>query len=771
MNWKLFFSLLLSYSVLPLSAEISGSVTDTDNNPISYANVALYSLPDSVLIAGTITDETGHFSLINEMNSNAIIKISFIGYQTQTLPAHPKLQVCLQPDTTMLDEVVVKGTLPQVRLRDDALVTSVQNSVLSKAGTANDVLKRLPAITGDKGDFTVLGKGKAKIYINNRELRDESELDNLSSTDIKEVEVVHNPGARYDASVKAVIRIYTVRKMGDGFSFDLRSSYLQTENTDLRNLLNMNYRHKGWDFFGTLRYERYAYKQDSRIEQKTFVDTLWTQNNKLIVEGIGNILTTIAGLNYEISPTHYVGIKYSTSCFPGKKNGMKSTTHSDVYADGVFYDKWLSIDDKRSSNTPAHRMNLYYNGSFGKLTVDLNADYFRRKQSSESTITETSEEFDNRTITSENRLDNRMFASKLVLSYPVLGGKLSFGNEYTNTKRDDEYMTDISMIPSSNTTIREQNGSFFAEYARQIAIGQFTAGLRYENVHSDYFNNDVKIDEQSRNYSQWFPNFSFSTKVNDAQLQLSYTAKTARPYYNQLRSSILYVNRFTMQTGNPFLKHAIIHDATLIGSWKFIQLMVSYKHKKDAIVNWTEQMEENPAVSLVTLHNLEKLPSLTTFLTVSPKFGIWSPQASAGFIKQWLAVNSNGKEIKMNRPVPVASFNNSFTLPKGFILTLDSRFQGKGDNLNLYLSENQFVLNAGITKSFLDDRLSVILKGHDLLHKQIMGTTIFNEKIEIYQFNRWDTRELELTVRFKFNNGQNRYKGIGAGENEINRMG
>ncbi|HAC73838.1 MAG TPA: TonB-dependent receptor, partial [Porphyromonadaceae bacterium] len=158
--------------------------------------------------------------------------------------------ISLQPDTTLLDEVVVEGDLPRIRLRSDAVVATVQNTVLSKAGTANDVLKRLPAITGDNGDFSIFGKGKAKIYVNNRELRDVSELDLISSADIREVEIVHNPGAGYDASVKAVIRIHTVRKTGDGLSFDIRSTYLQTENTDLRQQLNLNYRHKGWDIFG-----------------------------------------------------------------------------------------------------------------------------------------------------------------------------------------------------------------------------------------------------------------------------------------------------------------------------------------------------------------------------------------------------------------------------------------------------------------------------------------------------------------------------------------
>lgn len=116
----------------------------------------------------------------------------------------------LKPETTELGELVVNGNMPRIRVRDDALVTTVENTVLSKAGTADDLLKRLPAVTGDNGEYEIFGKGAAKIYINNREMRDPSELGRISSADIREVEIVYNPGARYDASVKAIIRIHTV---------------------------------------------------------------------------------------------------------------------------------------------------------------------------------------------------------------------------------------------------------------------------------------------------------------------------------------------------------------------------------------------------------------------------------------------------------------------------------------------------------------------------------------------------------------------------------
>ncbi|MBK5196313.1 MAG: outer membrane beta-barrel protein [Proteiniphilum sp.] len=119
---------------------------------------------------------------------------------------------------------------------------------------------------------------------------------------------------------------------------------------------------------------------------------------------------------------------------------------------------------------------------------------------------------------------------------------------------------------------------------------------------------------------------------------------------------------------------------------------------------------------------------------------------------------------------PTASLNNSFSLPKGFLLTLDANFQGKGSQQNVVLTDHRFVVNMGVTKSFFDERLSVALKGHDLFHGQTMDIKFYNDRLNIYQFSRWDTRELELTVRYKFNTARNRYKGTGAGQGEINRM-
>lgn len=313
---------------------------------------------------------------------------------------------------------------------------------------------------------------------------------------------------------------------------------------------------------------------------------MWThfghKRTRSIFEALKHTLTAVAGVNYEISLKHYMGIKYTHTAFPS--SSRLSELNSTVYADGIFYDNWKSIEERRESHKPAHRLNTYYSGNIGDLKLDFNADFYKGTTISNAFVTETSQEYDDRKVSSENSVNNQLVASKLVLSYPLLGGQLLAGNEFAYTDRKDVYTNDLNIVPSSNTTIKEQNNSFFAEYSRITPIGQLGAGLRYENVQSDYFEKGVKVDEQSRRYDQWFPSLSFATQLKELQLQLSYTAKTNRPTYRQLSNNVTYGNRFTLQTGNSQLTSSTIHDVTLLGRWKFLQLMMSYKNQKNAVV-------------------------------------------------------------------------------------------------------------------------------------------------------------------------------------------
>ncbi len=762
--------LMMSMVVFSFAETYKGTVKDPQDKAVPFANVVLFSLPDSTFVEGTTTNDLGQFLLESKKVVKGYLEISSIGYETKKVAAKEDVgTIILQEETTELGEVVVKAQLPKMQVKDDAFVTTVQNSVLAKAGSANNVLQRLPMLTGKDGDYTVFGKGKAKIYINNREMRDASELENLNSDDIKSVEIVTNPGARYDASVKAVIRIYTVKRVGDGFSFDARSTYYQSkENADWVEKLNMNYRKKGWDIFGTAYYKNINSVENDDLEQITYcVDTVWRQTGNAKFLNRSKYLGLITGVNYEFSPQHYAGIKYSY----GKAIPQEDEKFLDnvIYANGQLYDKWTTSGIDREEGLPKHIVNAYYNGSLGKLEINFDATYFTKKENTNTTTSEKSQTFENRTIKTQNNLDNSMFASKLVLTYPVFKGKLSFGNEYTNTNRDDAYWAN-QITPSSTTRIEQMSNSFFAEYRRSCSLGQFTAGLRYENIQSDYFVDEVFKKEQSKDFRQWFPSLSFSTKVKNVGLQLSYTSKTTRPYYNQLSNNTSYINRFTLKSGNPFLRPTITHDVTLAGSWKFFQLMLSYNYKKDVILQSVEQMENNSSTVILTSKNFDKLPQFSAFLSMSPTIGIWSPQLSVGVLKQWFELENNNSFIRLNKPIFSASFNNSFQFPKAFLFTLDTSYKGKGNAENMYGAKGAFLVNTGLTKTFLDNTLSVSVKGYDIFNSHKMNAFLYNGGADWYLSQTRDTQEISLTIRYKFNTARSKYKGKGAGNSEINRM-
>ena len=98
------------------------------------------------------------------------------------------------------------------------------------------------------------------------------------------------------------------------------------------------------------------------------------------------------------------------------------------------------------------------------------------------------------------------------------------------------------------------------------------------------------------------------------------------------------------------------------------------------------------------------------------------------------------------------------------------RYQSKGNTMNVYLAKEQHVLDVSISKSFLKDALTLEIKGNDLLYKCWDADLLYNQRMELLQVSKRGTRDLQLTLRYKFNTTRSKYKGIGAGNAELNRL-
>lgn len=674
-------SVALGISVSLQAQTVSGRLVDEESRPMAFANVVILSPEDSSYVAGTVSREDGTFSLNNSSGQERLLRVSSVGYVTiyKRCSGGDIGVIGMRTDENVLGEVVVKSQLPVTRLGDEGLITNVEGSVLSRMGTANDVLARIPGLQRKKDGFEVFGKGTPLIYINGRKLRDKEELAQLSSEDIKSVEVIHNPGARYDASVGAVVRIRTVKRQGDGFGFRLSGDYNQSENTDLNGQADVNYRHGGLDVLS-------------------------------------------------------------------------------------------SATSMRSDAKPTHSLNAYYAGKIGKGELEWDADYYSSDNTDRSQNLENSAEHDDRTVTSENVVSNKLAATKLSFTHPLWGGSASVGGEYTFTDRHDDYINPEGYVPTSYSRIREHNLAAYVQYSHPLPFGQVSTGVRYEHVDFDYFDNGTFMPSQSRTYDNLFPNVSLSGQLGKVQFQLSYAARTQRPSYSQLSNNVLYANRFTWQTGNPRLKPTITHDITAVAMWRFVQAMVSYKLNRDYIFYWGTTVEGQSAVTLLNRINHGRLPQLTVFVSASPTIGLWNPSIGAGMLKQWLTMTAAGKERRYNKPVFMAQWNNVFNLPAGFVVNADFNYQSRGNVQNLEMKDEHYVLNIGVRKSLLNDALSLELRGNDLLHRMKDGTLMYFERAMMYDKSWSDTRSVTLTVRYKFNTARSKYRGTGAGHDAKGRM-
>ena len=746
-----------------------GTVIDEQGQPVAYANIALLSPQDSTLITGGVSNESGFFAIPYEQ-AKVLARISYVGYKTiYKICSQPEVGVIrLQVDNYALKGVTVKGHVPQYQMGDEGLVTNVEHTPLSQLGTASDVLGHVPGIIKKDNQYEVFGKGTPIIYINGRKMRNTKELEQLKSTDIKSIELISNPGAKYDATVGAVVKIRTARKAGDGFSIDTWGRWRQGRKDQETASLDMNYRCNGLDIFGSLWASKGKYLQASTMTQEVHADTLWHLNNDMRTDIVNRDYSIEGGFNYSLNEENVFGVKYEYA-FPST-NDDATTLTSDVTANGQLYDKWGNQTDKRTKGNASHKLNAYYVGKVGKMDIDFNFDYLHNGYDEQSSIVETCLIQDDRLLDAENSVRNRMVASKLTLTYPLLGGSLDFGAEYINTRRQDDYVNPQNYVASSYSTLKEQSICPYAEYSVMLPkVGRFRAGLRYEHVNFDYYDRGQLVEAQSRSYGNLYPSVSFGTQIGKVQAQIAYSAKTTRPTYRQLSNDVFYVNRYGMQRGNPLLDNTIIHNISIQGMWKFLQFSISYSDEHGRIIHWMELID-NSNVTLVTYKNINSLKWIVPFVSLAPTFGIWHPQLSVGFRKQWFTMETTAGDISLNKPMLIAQANNTFKFSKTLTGELNFRYQGPGHYQNIYLDYHQADLDVSLVKTFFNDRLSIKLAGEDLLDRLRDGNLVYNHQVQLWQGNYYDRRRFVLTLRYKFNTTRSKYKGTGAGNEEKNRL-
>lgn len=768
-----FLAVFLSLANTELSAQnVTGKLLDEQGNPLPYANIVMLSLPDSAFVAGTVSDDNGAF-MLQPCDGRKLLRISSIGYTTvyRDCSAVDMGNIQLETDAQMLGEVVVKGDLPKIRLKGDAMITGVVGTVLENAGTAENLLDKIPGVSAEGGSVNVFGRGEPEIYINGRKVHDNSELDQLASDNIKSVEVVKNPGARYAASVKSVIRIITKKALGDGFGFNNRFSTRYRYKWTVLDQFSFNYRKGGLDLSGML----FGYDghngEDKVIYQNTYLDKHWNQASTMIGRGYNQDFSGMFSMNYQFNENHAMGVRYDYDRVP--KNGYAVYMPTTVTQDNQLYEESASASEMSKQATD-QRLNIYYNGKVNDWSIDFNADGLWNKDNISSLADESTRyadgTSDQRFVSTFNEKENTLYAAKLVFSHPLFGGNLSFGGEYSHTARTNVYLNPEGILDDDNSKIKEGDLAAFVEYSRSFGDVNVQAGVRYENVKFDYYEYGKRVDEQSKEYNNVFPSLAVSFPIGKVQMQLSYAVDIARPSYGELRGNIAYINRYTYESGNPFLDPTLTHNLMLNSSYKWAQLSMGYQHIKDGITNYTQAYsEEDPTIALVGLINLPEYDKAFASLTFSPTIGIWTPRFSAQVEKQWYTADTPDGPRKLDSPMGNFSWKNNMKLPAGFLLDVDASITTRGFDGNAGYTSKSWRADVSLFKGFMKDRLSCQFQVTDLFQTRKNWIRMYCG-IRTVDVNTDPKRGFNLTVRYKFNSGKSKYKGTGAGSSQKNRM-
>ena len=675
-----------------------------------------------------------------------------------------------------LQEVVVKGNLPNTRLKGNAMITRIQGTPLSDAGTLGEMLVKVPGMTGTDEAPEVLGKGSPLIYINGRLMRDNSELKRLRSEEIRDVEVINNPGAQYDATVRAVVRIRTVRQQGDGLSLDLTLS----DEHDLRYdfdrpqmKVGVNYRKNGVDVFGSVYYYHQDYRQYSTIEDITTTDKVFRQYGPYTMTWKHDNLTYTAGVNWQLSDNHSLGVRADLT---HQMNGKNQVIYDeDVFENNALIDHLYSHQTSKETKPLGWLTNTYYNGKLGKLDIDFNFDFMRNGTDTDRENVEQSKVQDD-FVVSKSCTRSRLYASKLVLSYPVWKGEMAAGTEMTFVNRNNTYWIDKAIIANSDAEITENNVAVFVEYSCDFKkYGSASVGLRYEHTLMDYDDAINKDEKMHRSMDEWFPTASYSVTLGKVQTALSYSMKTYRPSFFAMNDAVTYISRYMYQAGNSQLLNERVRDLTLNVSYKWITLTASYEHLTNPITQWNFLTETD---AMLCKHiNLDKpINTLSAYLAVTPRVGIWSLNATAGFEKQDLYLDVEGPQgvyrVYYDKPQYTLNAYNTFTLKHGWRFDVNLMYRSSGCSYNFYNDTYNLRLGLVAQKSLLkDNSLTLRAAVLDCFQRNRMNEFSDCGYNQIQQNNRFSTHKLMLSLIYRLNATRSKYKGTGAGKDAQARMG
>ena len=669
-------------------------------------------------------------------------------------------------DTLQLREVVVRATRPLAKLNSEGFVTEVKGTVLEKLGFAKDVMGMLPGVLNNNGSIEVFGKGKPVFYINGHIVRNNIEVEQLKANQIDKITVITNPSSRYASTVGSIIKITTIKKVGDGFSFDNIATFGYRNYLYGKDNLDLNYRADKFDVFGTFGFEKGKDTNSSKNVQNSWFSSHHQQNTTMKSTQHSKLIDGKWGFDFSSSPKLSFGAFYQVSYAPIKTN---SSIMSSLYSDDIIESETSAYKDIKLRDLE-HLLDGYCHGVWGKWNLEMTFDLMWKKTHENQNVIEKTGI--NQDFGIKDVGHARLMATELYASHPFLKGNFSFGVDFTNSSREENSESENSIMAGENNKIQELNMAYYVETMQHLGNVTFRIGGRYEHVNSEYFIGGRKNHEQSHVYDKFFPTASLSLPIGKTMVQLSYSKQCYRPLYSQLSNTVHYVNKYLYQSGNPYLQPSYSDNISLNLRYRWLALTANYKKVQNQIITSYTYYDDAKTIALLKKENSRNsLSNLQIMASFMPGF-LWKcyyPVLACGVVSQFYKIDYRGNIKHVDNPLVVVKFNNIFKFHNNYMATVNYSWRSEGNSENIKMGSIGQI-NLSLAKD-LSKKWNVKLSANDIFNTARKNTfTIFSGMNDVYIEKAASVRAVECIVRYKFNTVKTKYKGKGAGKKEMDRL-
>jgi hypothetical protein len=765
-------------------SKISGKLVDQAGNAIPFANVALIDATAGGLVDGTVSTEAGVFLIETVKTGKVKLVISSIGFKLFESASFELISgmlkdmgtLVIEDEMTGLGEVTVQSTRPEIIIEADKTIVNVEGTVMAEGSNVLDVIGRAPGIYVDQdGIINLNGRAGVVVMINDRQTyMSATDLANflraMPADNVKSLEVINNPSARFDAEGSAgVINIVLKKNDVDGVFGNIQGGGQYNGLWAPIGGVALNVKKGKWTTNANLNYNEYAIFNDLEIDRNFVLPeglSNFSQNSR-ITQRDKNLFFSGAA-NYEFNKNHNLGLNVQAS----NSNDINFVpSFTEISSPLATENSFLESENDAAGHSDRFFGNIHYEGKLDtmgtKITSDI--DFTRMNSDSEALLSnlsytgQNSEMGTRDQILTLNDMYYTIFTAKVDFIKPLKNGstfesglkgswvKSDNNLDLSRAREDGEFTPD----PSSNQFIYHENvlaayASYKGKFSDKLS---FQAGLRGE--YSDIEGNSVTLNQiNSQNYFNLFPSAFVQHQVSE-NYQIVYTAnrRITRPNYRLLNPFVNYIDPLTTEQGNPNLMPQYSNNFEMNHVVKgMYQFTIGYAETQDAFMQVFIQNQEARTTTTFT-DNFDKTQNANVRAIVPVTIKKWWETSNMVQVNYNRFKSQIGDDLLDNSQTSfMVRSQHNFILPKGFKLEVMGMYLGPQIWGQGFIEGFGWV-DAGVTKTILKDKLTIAVNGTDLFRTQIIRANVdfadIDTSFEQYRSNQG----VRFTLRYRFAKG------------------